>query len=1154
MPKIFRGKDVTMKKTQLIDALRNIRKRFVSFLSIVFIIMLGTGSFFMARYTARGIAQSASEYYRAQNFKDYDLASSIGITDSDLEKLRSVEGVTEAEGAVVLSGRMYDESYSQSVQLVSWTEHVSVPYLTEGEQPSGSNECAIGEDTAKDFGLKIGDTIHLSTPQIYDIDPLMGDTFTITALVDHPDYVRTSDTYTVILPLAAFNREGMENRYTRAFLREAFDDWDTIFDDSYEKALEPTTRRLRELLPELERGSEEDAKRLANERIDAEWAAAQAEIENARQQIASAEAELASKLASARAQLASAKAQLEELRQQLLNGEARLREAEEMLAAVGDFKAEILSNLDVHETLAFFKYVIALIDGYDYAQTPEEREIAYDGLQTLVNAPENADKAEVYRKVYHSDLRQDVKNPANFPTVKRRMTELGGVLMLAEAADLGISPTDVLSTIARLYSLLEEFNLAPDEAARAAVRDQIREFVSDPIVSIIIALADQYFDLHLQDILNIILYNDTYDEAAMEQLRSLAALLRNARDMILNAEALSAQGRAQLNAGWAMYNEGLRQLSQKEQEVAALAANARAQIEDAKRQLEEKIREAEAQLAEARAQANDVNCSWISQDRTVNYGYFSVISNVDAATSISVVVGGLFLLVAAMVCFSTLVIIIEEERKLVGTTKAFGFKNNEILAKYLIFGITAAALGALLGVGMGVGITLFVENLLNQTSMYIFPVRGLHIEAGTTIIVCIGAVALCGAITTMACTDLLKTSAYNLMSGTSGSSKKKRNKVSGRLKGSLYSRLVLRNMLNEKARVFINIVIIASGCVIVGVGFSMKYAFSGMTTHQLRDITVYDYRIDFDSSSETEENLKQLEERMTSEGVSFMKASFETARFEESNKLRGINLLCADGDQMPEYFRVLDPKTNKPIELPDDGILIQDRIRQVFHINPGDVMKMYDGTLNVFDTPVKDTYQYYIGRMAICTEESYRVIFGKEPTANCYYANLNGMDGKAFESMVTSMPGTFTAESSDYFMENMEGSFLLYNVIVIISIAVAVIMTFIILTNLANIFLNRKKKELIVMRINGFSIRETINYLAKETVLTSVSGVVLGLLIGILITPSLLTILEPDDCQFILSTHWNAWVIALLMECGFIVLIYTNVFRKVFHLDFHEIM
>ena len=86
-----------MKKTQFIDAMRNIRKRFISFLSIVFIIMLGTGGFFMARFAARGLAASATDFYQASNFKDFELASSIGVTETDLERIGNVEGIEDTD-------------------------------------------------------------------------------------------------------------------------------------------------------------------------------------------------------------------------------------------------------------------------------------------------------------------------------------------------------------------------------------------------------------------------------------------------------------------------------------------------------------------------------------------------------------------------------------------------------------------------------------------------------------------------------------------------------------------------------------------------------------------------------------------------------------------------------------------------------------------------------------------------------------------------------------------------------------------------------------------------------------------------------------------------------------------------------------------------
>ena len=52
------------------------------------------------------------------------------------------------------------------------------------------------------------------------------------------------------------------------------------------------------------------------------------------------------------------------------------------------------------------------------------------------------------------------------------------------------------------------------------------------------------------------------------------------------------------------------------------------------------------------------------------------------------------------------------------------------------------------------------------------------------------------------------------------------------------------------------------------------------------------------------------------------------------------------------------------------------------------------------------------------------------------------------------------------------------------------------------------------MRVNGFSIKQTKGYLTREAVLTTVIGLAAGILIGSLLTPYAVRILEPADLQF----------------------------------------
>ena len=50
-----------MKKTQRIDAIRNIKKRLVSYLSICLVVMLGLGGFLTTIYAGEGINARAAE-------------------------------------------------------------------------------------------------------------------------------------------------------------------------------------------------------------------------------------------------------------------------------------------------------------------------------------------------------------------------------------------------------------------------------------------------------------------------------------------------------------------------------------------------------------------------------------------------------------------------------------------------------------------------------------------------------------------------------------------------------------------------------------------------------------------------------------------------------------------------------------------------------------------------------------------------------------------------------------------------------------------------------------------------------------------------------------------------------------------------------------
>ena len=109
-------------------------------------------------------------------------------------------------------------------------------------------------------------------------------------------------------------------------------------------------------------------------------------------------------------------------------------------------------------------------------------------------------------------------------------------------------------------------------------------------------------------------------------------------------------------------------------------------------------------------------------DRTANYGAASFEADADRVDSIAAVFPFIFFLVAALVALTTMTRMVEEERALIGTFKALGYRRTRIAGKYLVYAAVASGAGSLVGIAVlsqvlpavimrAYGIIYFVPNL-----------------------------------------------------------------------------------------------------------------------------------------------------------------------------------------------------------------------------------------------------------------------------------------------------------------------------------------------------------------------------------------------------------------------------------------------------------
>jgi hypothetical protein len=163
-------------------------------------------------------------------------------------------------------------------------------------------------------------------------------------------------------------------------------------------------------------------------------------------------------------------------------------------------------------------------------------------------------------------------------------------------------------------------------------------------------------------------------------------------------------------------------------------------------------------------------------------------------------------------------------------------------------------------------------------------------------------------------------------------------------KGSLYSKLIMRNMADDKPRVAVTIVIIAFSCMLIGMGMSMKLAFSGMIEKQTTEVAKYDMIMNV-GRKVTDEDKEKLNAVLDSENVSYLQANISSLMYRWDGDVNAMRVVCADPARLGDYYSVTDPKTGQDIEIPNDGMLIQHRMHESFDMNAGDKLTVMDASL-----------------------------------------------------------------------------------------------------------------------------------------------------------------------------------------------------------------
>ncbi len=594
------------------------------------------------------------------------------------------------------------------------------------------------------------------------------------------------------------------------------------------------------------------------------------------------------------------------------------------------------------------------------------------------------------------------------------------------------------------------------------------------------------------------------EQEAEAGLEAAAAELEAARQEIENGEAELEKARAEIA-------DGEKEIAEHKQEIA----DGEKEIEDAKKEIadgEKEIADAEEELRE---QTEDAQ--WYVLDRDFNPSYSSYADDCDRVDAVADVFPIFFILVAALVCCTTMTRMVEEQRTQIGTLKALGYSRYSIISQYVLYALAASIPGALIGLLIGFNtippiIFKCYQSMYSQPYL-LYPFKWDY-AIGCTVAACL-------------CTGLsaLYASRLELVSCPAQLMRPKPPKNGKRILlervGFIWKRLkfttkvTFRNLFRYKARLLMTVVGIAGCTGLLLTGYGLQYSITSIVDKQYGDIFLYDALVALDGNAEDEAYEKVSEEcgstGLTKEKILALQETVDISS--DTGELEAYLFVTENPALLESFIDLHERKSHDKITL-GDGVVLGEKPARLLGVKVGDSV-YFDGKTPVTVTAICENYTF---NYAYMTSEVYnKAGFEDEYRGNMFLLNMTEVTEENEDALSSALVKndavlavSFSTDGGDKFRDLVSS----LSMIIVVIIVAAGALAFVVLFNLSNININERVRELATIKVLGFYDSEVAAYVYRENILLTLMGTAAGLLLGIALEKFVIRTAEVDSVMF----------------------------------------
>lgn len=508
--------------------------------------------------------------------------------------------------------------------------------------------------------------------------------------------------------------------------------------------------------------------------------------------------------------------------------------------------------------------------------------------------------------------------------------------------------------------------------------------------------------------------------------------------------------------------------------------------------------------------------------RETNIGYVCFESDSDIVNGVAKVFPVFFILVAVLVCMTTMNRMVEEQRSMIGMLKALGYGKAAIMGKYMIYSGTAAVVGC--AGGYLIGTYVFPEVIWYAYHMMYIHVPLERTTDWTLVIGVLAASLLCTVGTTwFSCRYELSETAASLMRPKAPKPGKRVFLehipfIWKRLK--FLRKVSVRNVFRYKKRFFMMIIGISGCTALLLTGFGINDSISGFADNQYGKIQVGDGVITLNTSiagdREEDEHFRSLKDRLDEVTSCYDLVSESTWDLVRDGGVKSVNMVIMEEPEHVDRYMKFADKDGAEIEYPGKGeAVINTALAEQYDLKTGDVITVRDSEMKEIRVSISGIFRNHVYNYVYISPETYEDQMGKAPQYKSVYFNLKeGADSHEISADLMGDAETASVTINKDMKNRISKMMESLNYIVIVVILSAGALAFIVLYNLTNINITERLREIATIKVLGFFKNETSAYVFRENRVLTTFGIAVGLVLGVFLHAFVIGQIKVDMVAF----------------------------------------